>query len=280
MTQNKHTLESLRQMAHQSVDQIFAELPMNAAGEPIDEVSIGHRKGIDRTEAGGFVARGIEFRVSVEYGIGKPMPEPDKKLIIVDGRGNRYTLVGSTSDRILGVCKSLQESGLDAGLIVDRINAGQAFETDRLIDEVVRITNMHFVPVDPTFRTAEDVTKFASEVKTEISGKNYLRKKYPCAVVLSTGDEAEIDVEEDGRFICDVPSKPGCMAYGDTEQEAILAVDELVKNLDEVRKLASAGAPLIPADGRPPKEERETETITPSDVGDVPSDILGRNDEK
>jgi predicted RNase H-like HicB family nuclease len=34
-------------------------------------------------------------------------------------------------------------------------------------------------------------------------------------------DFVETEREEDGRWIAEVPSVPGCLAYGETEQEAI-----------------------------------------------------------
>ena len=38
----------------------------------------------------------------------------------------------------------------------------------------------------------------------------------------------EIEQEEDGRFIAEVPEIPGAMAYGLTQREAILKVESLV----------------------------------------------------
>ncbi len=39
--------------------------------------------------------------------------------------------------------------------------------------------------------------------------------------------EVQVDREEDGRFIADVPTLPGVMAYGDTMDEAIANVQAL-----------------------------------------------------
>lgn len=38
----------------------------------------------------------------------------------------------------------------------------------------------------------------------------------------------EIDREEDGRWIADVPAFPGCMAYGDNREDAIARVVALL----------------------------------------------------
>lgn len=37
----------------------------------------------------------------------------------------------------------------------------------------------------------------------------------------------EIDREEDGRWIAEIPSLPGCMAYGVTRDEAVRLVEAL-----------------------------------------------------
>ena len=37
----------------------------------------------------------------------------------------------------------------------------------------------------------------------------------------------EIDREEDGRWIAEIPSLPGCMAYGITREEAVRLVEAL-----------------------------------------------------
>ena len=37
----------------------------------------------------------------------------------------------------------------------------------------------------------------------------------------------EIDREEDGRWIAEIPSLPGCIAYGNTREEAVRAVEGL-----------------------------------------------------
>ena len=38
----------------------------------------------------------------------------------------------------------------------------------------------------------------------------------------------EVETEEDGRFIAEVPSIPGALVYGDTADEAIRKVESLV----------------------------------------------------
>ena len=37
----------------------------------------------------------------------------------------------------------------------------------------------------------------------------------------------EIDQETDGRWIAEIPSIPGCMAYGETREAAVRAVEAL-----------------------------------------------------
>ena len=37
----------------------------------------------------------------------------------------------------------------------------------------------------------------------------------------------EIDREEDGRWIAEIPTIPGCLAYGATREEAVRAVEAL-----------------------------------------------------
>lgn len=37
----------------------------------------------------------------------------------------------------------------------------------------------------------------------------------------------EIDREEDGRWIAEIPTLPGCLAYGATREEAVRAVEAL-----------------------------------------------------
>lgn len=41
----------------------------------------------------------------------------------------------------------------------------------------------------------------------------------------------EVETEEDGRFIAEVPSIPGAMVYGDTADEAVRKVESLVLRL-------------------------------------------------
>jgi len=215
MPQNDHKLESLRQQAHQLVDALFADLPTNSAGEPIDAVGVVQKKHIERTGSDGFVVEGLAIQVSVEYRTPKPMPNPDKPILIMDGRRNLYTLADSTPDRILGVCKSLQDSGLDAHTIVDRINAGQPFETDRLIDEVARATNMHFKPVT-ALESAAPAPETADRAEPQ-----YPRKTMLIGNHLSETVEAEVELETDGRYLCVAESVPGVMAYGATDEEAV-----------------------------------------------------------
>jgi len=38
----------------------------------------------------------------------------------------------------------------------------------------------------------------------------------------------EVEIEEDGRFIAEVPAIPGAMVYGETANEAIRKVEALV----------------------------------------------------
>ena len=38
----------------------------------------------------------------------------------------------------------------------------------------------------------------------------------------------EVEIEEDGRFIAEVPEIPGAMAYGDNANDAIRKVEALV----------------------------------------------------
>ena len=40
--------------------------------------------------------------------------------------------------------------------------------------------------------------------------------------------QIEVEAEDDGRFIAEVPSIPGAMVYGSTEKEAISKVEALV----------------------------------------------------
>ena len=41
----------------------------------------------------------------------------------------------------------------------------------------------------------------------------------------------EVETEEDGRFIAEVPSIPGALVYGDTADEAIRKVESLVQRI-------------------------------------------------
>ena len=38
----------------------------------------------------------------------------------------------------------------------------------------------------------------------------------------------EVDIEDDGRFIAEVPAIPGALVYGDTADDAIRKVESLV----------------------------------------------------
>lgn len=59
----------------------------------------------------------------------------------------------------------------------------------------------------------------------------------------------ELDREEDGRWIADVPDLPGVMVYGDAKQDALAKVQALA-----LRVLASK----IEEDGTPQDEVRFT----------------------
>ena len=41
----------------------------------------------------------------------------------------------------------------------------------------------------------------------------------------------EIDREEDGRWIAEIPTLPGCLASGATREEAVRAVEALAKTI-------------------------------------------------
>ena len=51
-----------------------------------------------------------------------------------------------------------------------------------------------------------------------------------------------VDRDEDGMFIVECPSIPGCVSQGKTEQEAIENIKEAIKQCLEVR--AERGMPL------------------------------------
>ena len=40
--------------------------------------------------------------------------------------------------------------------------------------------------------------------------------------------KVEVEIEDDGRFIAEVPAIPGAMVYGQTAEEAIRKVESLV----------------------------------------------------
>ncbi len=52
-----------------------------------------------------------------------------------------------------------------------------------------------------------------------------------------------IDRDEDGWFVATVPSLPGCISQGKTEEEAIENIKEAIEL--HVKSLAEDGAPLI-----------------------------------
>lgn len=45
--------------------------------------------------------------------------------------------------------------------------------------------------------------------------------------------EAEFDREDDGRWIAEIPSLPGAMAYGDTRESALASVEAIARVLAE-----------------------------------------------
>ena len=51
-----------------------------------------------------------------------------------------------------------------------------------------------------------------------------------------------IDRDEDGMFVVESPSIPGCVSQGKTEQEAIMNIKDAIKQCLEVR--AERGMPL------------------------------------
>ncbi|MCL0074586.1 type II toxin-antitoxin system HicB family antitoxin [Thermodesulfovibrionales bacterium] len=51
-----------------------------------------------------------------------------------------------------------------------------------------------------------------------------------------------IDRDEDGMFVVESPSIPGCVSQGKTEQEAIVNIKDAIKQCLEVR--AERGMPL------------------------------------
>ncbi|HEY9743460.1 MAG TPA: type II toxin-antitoxin system HicB family antitoxin [Coleofasciculaceae cyanobacterium] len=51
-----------------------------------------------------------------------------------------------------------------------------------------------------------------------------------------------ISQDEDGKFIIECPSIPGCVSQGKTEQEAVANIQEAIKECLEVR--AENGMPL------------------------------------
>ena len=58
--------------------------------------------------------------------------------------------------------------------------------------------------------------------------------------------KVEIDREEDGRWIADVPQLPGVMAYGITREDAMMKVQALALRVlaDELENGEHAEAPL------------------------------------
>ena len=51
-----------------------------------------------------------------------------------------------------------------------------------------------------------------------------------------------IDRDEDGMFVVECPSIPGCVSQGKTEQEAVVNIKDAIKQCLEVR--AEKGMPL------------------------------------
>jgi predicted RNase H-like HicB family nuclease len=67
--------------------------------------------------------------------------------------------------------------------------------------------------------------------------------------------KVEIDQEEDGRWIAEIPALPGVMAYGNTQEEAVATVQALalrvVADRVEERKEGSGGQLSVSFDFRP-----------------------------
>ena len=51
-----------------------------------------------------------------------------------------------------------------------------------------------------------------------------------------------VDRDEDGMFVADCPSIPGCVSQGETEEEALTNVQDAIRGCLEVR--AELGMPL------------------------------------
>jgi predicted RNase H-like HicB family nuclease len=56
--------------------------------------------------------------------------------------------------------------------------------------------------------------------------------------------QVEIEQDEDGYFIAEVPSLPGCMSQGQTREEATLNVQEAI--VAYLESLAKHGDPVPP----------------------------------
>lgn len=52
-----------------------------------------------------------------------------------------------------------------------------------------------------------------------------------CAYDRDMKPTLEIDREEDGQWICEVPEHPGVLAYGDTRESAICAAKDLLAEI-------------------------------------------------
>ncbi len=57
--------------------------------------------------------------------------------------------------------------------------------------------------------------------------------------------KVEVEEEEDGRFIAEVPSIPGAMVYGSTANEAIARVESLVLRILAERLDSGEDSPEI-----------------------------------
>lgn len=214
------SLDSLRQAAHRQIDELFATLE-HVDDMPVDQVKLETGSHFDKTEREGIVHYGNSIGVSVKFAIPKVRPRAGKRFILIDRSMRRFTLAINSLEKIHAVAKQMIASGwVTPEELVDGIDQEQPFQTDRTIEEVSRLTNMQFTEL-PNPGIDEPPTNREEAVS------------YPRNVVLSTGDDAEIDVEQDGRFIVDVPGVPGAMAYGATLREATQNVIALLKEIRE-----------------------------------------------
>lgn len=143
--------EGLRILAHQQVDQLFADMETDQDGIPYDKVvlSVGHDTQVVRGGDGvplGTIKEGVTLSIKINYD--KPLGAPDSPVRVLDKSGKLYELAMTNAKGVAHVLNVIAKMhSMPLSDVIISMRKGKPFPIDLPIDAISRATNLMFEPV-------------------------------------------------------------------------------------------------------------------------------------